>query len=235
MADIQITSVVNTPSNQIANLTLANTWTAEQTFPTSKHGGSTNYTQFEADGTMKMNGSATVYNDLQFAISSGRTGVANAPSWTTLIGNLSEYSFAVNDYIDLGSQELPHLYKEGSDLEIHIHWATNGLNVDNRAVKWEVEYSIQNDSYTNSIGVAFTTPVIVSAETVIPANTLDRSGCYTNVGVITGTGLKMGAQIKMRLRRIASAGTAPTGNPFALQVGIHYEGDTMGSRTTTGK
>jgi hypothetical protein len=48
-------------------------------------------------------------------------------------------------------------------------------------------------------------------------------------------GAKIGAQLKMRLKRIASAGTAPTGNPFGLQVGCHYQADTIGSRTVSGK
>lgn len=194
-----------------------------------------NYLTIEADGTLKNNGNSTVYNDLQFAISSGRVGVSNAPSWTNLIGNLSEYTFAVNDFIDLGSQEIPHSYKEGSTVEIHIHWATNGTNTDNRAVKWEIEYSIQNDTYVNGIGVPFSIPTVITAETTIPANTPTKTGCYTSIGVINDPSLKFGSQIKMRLRRITSTGTAPTNNPYALQVGIHFEADTLGSRTTTGK
>ena len=194
-----------------------------------------NYVSVEENGTIVLNGAATVWNDLQFAISSGRTSATNAPTWTALIGNLSEYTFAVNDYIDLGSQEIPHNYKEGTDLNVHIHWATNTLDATDRAVKWEIEYSIQNNQYINGIGSTFNTQVVISAETAIPANTPAKSGAFTSIGTISGTGLKMGAQIKMRLRRITSAGTAPTNNPFALQVGIHYECDTEGSRTITAK
>ena len=176
-----------------------------------------------------------MFDDVNASISSGKVGASNSPSWSSFIGNLYEYTFAVNDYIDLGAVELPHSYKEGSNFEIHVHSATNGLDVTDRGIKWEIEYAIQNDNYSAGIGTAWSAATVVSAETTIPANTPNRSGVYTSVATITGTGIKMGAHIKMRLRRIASTGTAPTNNPFAIQVGIHYELDTLGSRTTTAK
>ena len=40
----------------------------------------------------------------------------------------------------------------------------------------------------------------------------------------------------MRIRRIAEdTGTAPTADPFVLDVGIHYEIDTVGSRERASK
>ena len=191
------------------------------------------YTHIEADGTIKFNGAATVFNDLQFSISSGKVSAVNAPTWSTFKNNLSEYTFAVNDFIDCGAQEIPHSYKSGSDMDIHVHWSNNGVDGTDRAVKWEIEYTIAN--YTTPTPTAFPTTTVVSAETTIPAGTTSISHFKTFVGTISGTGLTYGASIKLRLRRIASAGTAPASDPFALQVGIHVEEDTIGSRTATSK
>jgi expansin (peptidoglycan-binding protein) len=76
---------------------------------------------------------------------------------------------------------------------------------------------------------------VVSAETVIPANATDKSHFYTSVATFTPTGGKVGAYLCMALKRIASTGTAPTSNPWILAVGVHYEGDTLGTRTISAK
>jgi hypothetical protein len=200
----------------------------------ARFGDATNYTGFEADGTMVAHGTATTYNDIQFAISSGKVAAANAPTWTAFVGNLYEYAFALNDYIDCGSQEVPHGYLEGSDMEIHVHWATNGLDTTDRFVRWQIEYTIANMASVAPFSV-FTSTTTVFADTTIPANTTSRSHIYTSIATIPGTGIKIGAQIKLRIRRLAASSTAPTSNPFALQVGIHYQQDTIGSRTATSK
>jgi hypothetical protein len=201
---------------------------------TQTFGISTGYTTFESDGTMVAKGDATTYNDIQYSISNAKVPAANAPTWSTFLGNLSEYTFAINDYVDLGSQELLHDYVEGSNIEVHVHWASNTLDATARYVKWEIEYTVANMASAAPFSV-FPAPTVISAETTIPANTAAKSHIYTGVGVISGTGLKIGAQLKMRLRRIAASSTAPSSNPFCLQVGIHYQQDTMGSRTTTAK
>lgn len=197
-------------------------------------GGASNYTSFEADGTMVAVGNATTYNGVQFSVTGAKVPAANAPTWASFVGNLNEYTFAINDYIDLGAQELRHDYLEGSNLEIHVHWATNSLDATDRAVKWEIEYTVANMASSAPFTV-FPATTTVSSETVIPANTAAKSHIYSSIGVITGTGLKIGAQVKFRLKRITASTTAPSGNPFALQVGLHYQQDTMGSRTTTSK
>jgi hypothetical protein len=176
-----------------------------------------------------------VYNDIQYVVTDGRVSAVNAPTWATFNTNMSEYRFAVNDFIDLGSNELPHDYKEGTNVEVHIHWVTNSIDGTNRGVKWEIIYCVSNMDGTAPFTQAFQPTVSISAETTIPAGTNVLSHIYTSIGVITGTNFKIGAQLKLRLRRIAATGTAPSLDPFALQVGVHYETDTMGSRTVGGK
>jgi hypothetical protein len=165
-----------------------------------------------------------VYNDIYIGIESGRTSAANYPDWETFSTNLSAYTFDVDDYIDLSSVELLHGWKEGTDIELHVHWATNGVDVDNRYVKWQIFYSWADKNEV------FSAEAEDSEETEITASTTDRTHKYTSVTVIAGTNYKIGSVLKLRLKRITSTGTAPTADPFALMVGVHYQIDTLGSR-----
>jgi hypothetical protein len=188
-----------------------------------------NYAEFEGDGALKFNGDATVFNDLIIPLESAKTPASNAPTWATFNGNLYAYTFAVNDHVYLQATEVLHGYKEGSNIEFHVHWATNGSDGTDRAVNWEIEYSWAD------VNEVFPASATVSAETTITANTTSLTHKYTSVASISGTGYKLGSILKARLRRITSAGTAPANNPFGLMVGIHYELDTIGSRTTSSK
>ena len=209
---------------------------SNKTFDNSnKYGGASNYTMFEADGTLKMVGDATVYDDINTGINPRNTGVGR-PNLVTFLGNLLEFQFAVNDFADLQPIELLHDWEEGSTIEFHCHWATGGLNDTTvRGVKWEIEYSWANMQAAGGT-IVFTTPVAISAETSIAANEAAYTHKYTSVGTLTPTGGKIGAQICFRVKRIASVtNTAPVADPFLLSVGVHYKRDTLGSRTTSGK
>lgn len=165
-----------------------------------------------------------VYNDLQSALITGKVGGANIPTWATVVGNLSQYRFAVNDYIEVMSQELLHNWKEGTTIDFHLHWISNGLEAIDTAVKWEVEYSFANPNGT------FSSSTTISHEETIPANTADKTHFLTNVGTYTPSSGVIGSYVISRIRRIAATGTAPNANPFAMALGIHYQIDTLGSR-----
>lgn len=190
----------------------------------------TNYSAFEVDGTLKFIGNATVWDDLITPFDSARVPAANAPTWAAFVGNLNAYRFSVNDLLEVTTEVL-HGYKEDSDIELHVHWATNGSDVNIRAVNWEIEYTLANSDIATGIGDAFPATVTITTETAIPAATPDRTHMYTSVGTIAGAGIDIGAIIKARIRRIAAVGTAPTSDSFGLNLGIHYELDTVGSRT----
>lgn len=155
---------------------------------------------------------------------------ANTPTLEVFKGNIYQYTFdATNDEV-FGATEITHQYKEGTSIYPHIHWASNGLEVTNRYVKWQLDYSIgkPHDS-------GFSNQVTLSTEDVIPANSFDRSHFITELSPISGTGITIGTYICWRLRRIASTGLAPTNNPFGLAVGFHVEQDTFGSATRSAK
>jgi hypothetical protein len=166
----------------------------------------------------------TVYDDLPPVPLLSAKSAAVQPTLATFKGNISQYTFdTVNDEVS-GASEVTHKYKEGTNIQAHIHWATNGVDTTDRYVKWELEYTIANgfEYFSNS--------VVISDEHLIPANTPDRTHIISSIGVIPGADVLIGAYICWRLRRIPSAGASPTNNPFGLAVGFHVEMDTIGSR-----
>jgi hypothetical protein len=170
------------------------------------------------------------YQDVNTSIIPRTTGTGT-PAYATITGNLKGYQFAVDDYVDCFPAELLHDWKEGTAVEFHCHWLTGGLNDGTvRGVKWEVEYAWANTSGVLSAATA------VSVETSIAANAAALTHKYTSVASFTPTGGLIGAQIVFRIKRIASVtNTAPAANPFLLSVGIHYQQDTLGSRTQGAK
>ena len=195
-----------------------------------------NYNEIEADGTLHFVGNATVWEDLWLGFESSKIPGANFPTWAAFMGNTNAYRFAVNDYLEPDATEIQHGYLEGSNIEIHVHWVTNGLELVDKYVRWEVEYTLANTNPATGIGDAFPATTVVSAETTIPANTPDRTNMYTSVVTVVAAALNIGAIVKMRVRRIAATGgAAPAVDPFGLMAGVHIECDTVGSRTITTK
>lgn len=192
-----------------------------------------NFTEIETDGTMIARGNATCYNDINTAVSTGRVSQANAPAWTSFVSPVSLYTFAVNDYIQIAPFEMLHDWVEGTEIEIHLHWATNGLEGSAKYVKWQVEYTFANMTGGSPTAFGATTPY--SAETMIPANTPDRTAMYTSIRSFTPSTSLIGMLLVVMLKRITASGTAPAANPFAVQLGIHYQIDTLGSRQRTTK
>lgn len=195
-------------------------------------GTSTDNTSFEKDGTLLMTGSATVWNDVApTSLINARVGGGNQPTLTAIQGNIQALTFIIGDYV-YGSFELLHEYKEGTVIDVHIHWANQTLDASDRGVNWEFEYTISNLNMTTPYANAFPTSTTLTKETLIPANSTAKSHIYTDIGSISGTGIKIGTYILWRLRRIASV-TTPTGpsaSPYAFAVGAHIEQDSLGSR-----
>ena len=197
-------------------------------------GGTTNHSKFEADGTYVMIGAATTWNDLILPLSSARVPAANAPTWTGFIGNLNAYTYDLNDFQEF-STELEHGYKSGSTFEFHIHGAVNGENVDDRTIKFEIEYTIADTPAESGFGDVYPATTTINGELTIPAATTDLTAFSIDIGDDATGSFVQGAILNGRVRRIASTGTEPTGDPFLTEVGVHAEDDTIGTRTETAK
>lgn len=176
-----------------------------------------------------------VYNDLSLPLDSAKVPAANAPNWEIFRNNLNAFAYEVNDFQEF-TQELLHDYKEGSTFQFHVHGALNAaLAGGDETVKFEIEYSIADMDSSDGLGDVYPATTTISSEFTVPNGTADLTNIYIVVGTDATAAFKIGATIKGRVRRIASSGTELVGDIFLLSTNIHYEVDTMGSRTIADK
>ncbi len=158
-----------------------------------------------------------------------KVGGSGVPSLNVLQGNIKQYTFGVGDYL-YGVSEAIHGYKEGADIDPHIHWATQSSDGTDRGVKWQLEYTMANGDFAAPFEEAFPASTQISIDTTIAANTAAKSHIVSSLGTISGTGKKLDSYIAFEIRRIASAGTAPSSDPYGIAVGFHTIFNTDGSR-----
>jgi hypothetical protein len=153
------------------------------------------------------------------------TGV-NAPSLVLFppVTRMKIYSFTgtgsqVNELF--GVVELLHSYKEGTDLHPHIHWTP--LTATSGNVKWQLEWSTAANNALFPAG-----QISSGVSSVTPGQ---YNHIFTNLEpLISGTGLKIGSQLMLRIfRDPADSDDTFTGGAGLLSFGIHFQMDTFGS------
>ena len=88
---------------------------------------------------------------------------------------------------------------------------------------------------STGLGDIFPATTPISTEFIVPNGTADLTNIFISIGTDSTGSFEIGATIKGRIRRIPSSGTELVGNMFLTQVGVHYEIDTIGSRTIATK
>lgn len=189
----------------------------------------------EPDGTVIATGEATTWNDLSiFPDATGKGGTA--PIWTLFQGPLYLWNFTNGATKEVFfCVQLPHSYKEGSDLLPHVHWTTFDAIANNtNKVEWVLDYSIAK------IGSIISPQTTLMGNQIIPSITTfaAQQQYITSLGTIPGTGLEISVILVCRLSRNAT-GTSTT-DTFAddaglLSIDFHYEMDTNGSRNVFAK
>jgi len=193
---------------------------------THRIGSLSHYTEFETDGTMVMAGDAGVWNDIILPIFVTKLG-STAPTWAAFHGNLKQFTFAIDDFVQ-GSFEIPHDYKEGTDLDVHVHIATNGAEASKEA-RYSFEYWLAD------MGEASASTATLTCDDY-PLTNANGHHEYIDIGDISGSGVKIGAIVAFLFKRVGLAdGDSPSADPFVLSVGVHYQIDTIGSRQETAK
>lgn len=188
-------------------------------------------TYFERDGTMRMIGNATSWNDINVSALALGSGASEPDKVNVASSSIKAYAFngttATVDELH-GSLEILHDWKEGSVIFPHIHWAPTTSSGGN--VKWQFEYlwTSRNDVATSSITETLVMPAggIAWREMVvhIPTNGID------------GTGKGIGSRLQFRIfRDPGDAADTYAADAILLDVGVHYERDTIGSRETIAK
>ena len=193
---------------------------------TAKFGVDTSYTEFEEDGTMHLNGNATMWEDLRFPATA--INPAGAPS--AMVFDTTNIGFTAGpsgtSVIAIIAQ-LPHAWKEGSDIYPHIHWMP--MNTDNKNVYWRIEYK-----WVNRGDVEPTPWTTVNIQSAAAGAAMTHQ--LSSFGAISGVGKTISSTLTIKISRIGGDTLDTfTGDALLKEFDIHYEIDTIGSRTELSK
>lgn len=190
--------------------------------------GNANWTYLHLQGPYIRYGTSA-WDDLRVSANSVRVPGSAAPSWSTFLGSIQALEFVTappsNASVHFSCQ-LPHTYKEGTDIYPHVHWAPDGTNTGN--VRWGLEYTWQN------IDGTFAAPTTIYVNDAGSGTAYDHQ--VATFSAITGTGKTISSMLMCRLfRDTDDAADTLTDSAFLLEIDFHHEIDAPGSDQSTSK
>ncbi len=196
-------------------------------------GNGTNNTYIEADGSLSYEGTATRWDDLKVPVTSLKEKGINIPNWDPFIGGTYTYWFkketsASNENELFFTVQMPHAWKEGSNIFPHVHW-TADANIGTSKVEWGLEYTWANPgSVFGAIGTILVDTPVAALGTVNVA----FKHVISSFPEIAGSGKTLSSILMCRLFRKSRSGSNDTysGKAALLEIDFHYEIDSDGSR-----
>lgn len=211
----------------------------QTTGKTARFGGDLDYAEFEDDGTLTFIGGATVWDDLRIVPGSfDRPGVSDPTLVAYAVGgggvSTYLYQFNINNLASFSCQ-IPHGYKVGSDIYVHIHWTpgARGVAESGNTVGWKIDYSWA------SIGDAFGAMATVDLSDACDG--VSHKHQMTDDVVIAGTAKNISSMLLCNVKRTDTGtddtwATNTSGNlPLLLEIDFHFECDTVASRKRASK
>jgi hypothetical protein len=194
---------------------------------TARIGTASNYVDIASDGHLTLAGTATVFDDLLPTTFSATTG-GSAPN-ITLIGAstiLKAQEFANSSATEekLPIWQLPHRWKNGSNVYPHIH-----LYVPNDATGGVISFSM---TYMwSNIGDTTATETTVTGTITRTANQGISSNIILDFTAIVGTGKTESSIFTAKISRVQGGADTFSGTCWLLSTDIHIEIEKFGANT----
>ncbi len=191
-----------------------------------------NNTKVETDGTLVFEGNAEVWDDLRVSVDKGSSSATLGYSPGESSGGQIWYFRDGAGLETLSFQaQLPHGYKEGTNIYPHLHWTPFTTKSGN--VEWNLDYTWVNyDGTTPQVFPSTTTNTVVVTGPFTQRTHLITALTVGNVG-LNGTGKKISSILICRLWRNSSNSADTYGDDAGLlSLDFHYQIDTVGSRET---
>ncbi len=202
-------------------------------FGNTRIGDGTNNTYIANDGSLSYEGTATRYDDLRVPVTSLKEKGLKMPEWGVFTNNGAGSEGVYTFWFDKNTEEelfftvqMPHAWKEGSDLHPHVHWVSKISGAG--TVGWGLEYTWINvlDVFGNS--------TIIYGDTMIGGDTsvVGFKHYITPLGTINGGGKTLSSMLVCRIFRDATSSNST--DSFGVDVGMlqfdfHFEIDSDGS------
>lgn len=167
----------------------------------------------------------TFWEDLRFPATGFNPAGSTAPPSILTTNGLLSFSGTADNIIG-GVAQMPHSWKEGTELHAHIHLAFPTAATAN--TRWKLEYNVAsvNGDFTTDT-VTYTTLATV---TIANANNVARH-VLAELGIIPMTGKTVSACVLWRLTRLAASDGADndTNACTLIEFDLHYERSSPGS------
>lgn len=192
-------------------------------------GGTTDYAEFESDGTLQFHGAATVWEDVVIPFAAYRLeSVAG-----TLAYNWANNSITVSPSGTLGDDtdtlvvtyQIPHRAKTDSTAKFHLHWEQPA----DQAYTFSARYRIQRNGQAKA--TSWVGPTTVTTASNIFTYTSGTLIQITEMLDIDLTGLNPSDLIEIQFART----DATSGDIELISGDCHFECDTLGSRSEYSK
>jgi hypothetical protein len=176
-----------------------------------------------------------VYDDLRTPVQSLKLSGVKPPTWTSYksgeVLGFSDQAIAGNEEIVFFNLQMPHNYKEGTDISIHVHFVPEDNTGGN--VYWMLTYSWA----TIDLAFAAATTIYVAAAcgTTTDAH---KIAYFADIdGNPSATNKLISSMLICKLQRNSSDAldTYNGKSAYLLEVDVHYQMDTIGSRTALAK
>jgi hypothetical protein len=173
--------------------------------------------------------SQPVWDDIVVSTASVRLGGASPATEQAYKGGLvASFSSASDNYLYF-TLELPHTYKEGTDVLIHFHYVLPVAGAGGGAGTEQIKFDLSFCPSEN--GGAFGTPDTSGTTGAIDVNAMAADDLQINsIHTISGTNLKVSDTIICSIKRDVSVANDYANAIYVIEVDAHYQVDTMGSR-----
>ncbi|HEC60733.1 hypothetical protein LCGC14_0461060 [marine sediment metagenome] len=199
------------------------------------------YTQQEIDAFLNPR-----WDDLRVPLNSIKTGGVKDPTFTKWkddgAGSRGIYDWHFAYQVVAGNEEevffdtqLPHSYKEGADLNFHVHWTPLVSGAAGEFVKFGLEYTWVNinENFPANTTIIYSDASSAAAASTSGDGTLIHGKQYkTLFPAITGTGMRISSVLSCRFFRNSShANDTLAQDVIIFDVDFHFEIDSLGSKT----
>lgn len=196
-------------------------------------GDASNYLLIGPDGTLRVYGTGTAFDDLLTAQTATRTGVVAPTSGTGFRGDSNFYhTTLINTQADEVQFEVqfPHRCREGSPIYPHVHFAPTASSTGAQAARFVLEF------YAANVDAQFP----ASPAQYIMTKTWSTNQQYyhliaSNATPLTVSGWTLSSILKCRLYRDNTVSNNYANPVTLLYFDIHVEVDALGSATEYNK
>ncbi len=164
-----------------------------------------------------------IWTDLSIAMAQARTPASLAPTWSPYKGTQVPAYSPTQVNVLYFSAQLPHSYKEGTNIEFHIHIAYPDAVAGNSV--WYFTYSWAND------GEAFPDPTLSPQVIIASPGVVDYHQRAEIIASMNGIGKKISSVLLCSIQRTGTSLDDNYGNVIYLtSADFHFQQDTLGSR-----